>query len=83
VKKNKRKKVITGPFIYLYCLFGVLFGQELNDPCLRKDPYSVKPLEGLKIADVGCGGGILSEVYIFSFSLFRKDVFPFYLLACD
>ncbi|WJX59415.1 Hexaprenyldihydroxybenzoate methyltransferase, mitochondrial [Trifolium repens] len=27
----------------------------------KKDPYSVKPLEGLKIADVGCGGGILSE----------------------
>ncbi|KAL2316789.1 hypothetical protein Fmac_030665 [Flemingia macrophylla] len=27
----------------------------------RKDPYSAKPLEGLKIVDVGCGGGILSE----------------------
>ncbi|CAJ2634086.1 unnamed protein product [Trifolium pratense] len=27
----------------------------------KKDPYSAKPLEGLKIADVGCGGGILSE----------------------
>ncbi|MCL7027140.1 hypothetical protein MKW94_012133 [Papaver nudicaule] len=26
-----------------------------------KDPYSAKPLEGLKIIDVGCGGGILSE----------------------
>ncbi|KAJ1378993.1 Ubiquinone biosynthesis O-methyltransferase [Sesbania bispinosa] len=27
----------------------------------KKDPYSTKPLEGLKIVDVGCGGGILSE----------------------
>ncbi|CAI8615022.1 unnamed protein product [Vicia faba] len=27
----------------------------------KKDPYSAKPLEGLKIADVGCGGRILSE----------------------
>jgi len=27
----------------------------------RRDPYSSKPLEGLKVIDVGCGGGILSE----------------------
>ncbi|PUZ36116.1 hypothetical protein GQ55_9G013500 [Panicum hallii var. hallii] len=27
----------------------------------RRDPYSSKPLEGLKVVDVGCGGGILSE----------------------
>lgn len=27
----------------------------------RKDPYSARPFEGLKIVDVGCGGGILSE----------------------
>ncbi|CAL5342883.1 unnamed protein product [Camellia sinensis] len=27
----------------------------------RKDPYCARPLEGLKIVDVGCGGGILSE----------------------
>ncbi|XP_062233595.1 ubiquinone biosynthesis O-methyltransferase, mitochondrial-like [Phragmites australis] len=26
-----------------------------------RDPYSSKPLEGLKVIDVGCGGGILSE----------------------
>lgn len=27
----------------------------------RRDPCSAKPLEGLKVIDVGCGGGILSE----------------------
>ncbi|RVW21356.1 Ubiquinone biosynthesis O-methyltransferase, mitochondrial [Vitis vinifera] len=27
----------------------------------RKDPYCARPFEGLKIVDVGCGGGILSE----------------------
>ncbi|XP_062174760.1 ubiquinone biosynthesis O-methyltransferase, mitochondrial isoform X2 [Alnus glutinosa] len=27
----------------------------------RKDPNSARPFEGLKIVDVGCGGGILSE----------------------
>ncbi|XAR50814.1 3-demethylubiquinol 3-O-methyltransferase [Bertholletia excelsa] len=27
----------------------------------RRDPYCARPLEGLKIVDVGCGGGILSE----------------------
>ncbi|OAY34804.1 ubiquinone biosynthesis O-methyltransferase, mitochondrial isoform X2 [Manihot esculenta] len=27
----------------------------------RKDPHMARPFEGLKIVDVGCGGGILSE----------------------
>ncbi|GLT55989.1 hypothetical protein SLA2020_290640 [Shorea laevis] len=27
----------------------------------RKDPLSARPFEGLKLIDVGCGGGILSE----------------------
>ncbi|MED6136052.1 Hexaprenyldihydroxybenzoate methyltransferase, mitochondrial, variant 2 [Stylosanthes scabra] len=27
----------------------------------KRDPYSTRPFEGLKIVDVGCGGGILSE----------------------
>lgn len=26
------------------------------------DPYSPKPLQGLKILDVGCGAGLLAEV---------------------
>jgi len=35
----------------------------------RRDPYSSKALEGLKVIDVGCGGGILSEVELFSLSI--------------
>lgn len=27
----------------------------------KKDPYCARPFEGLRIVDVGCGGGILSE----------------------
>ncbi|XP_039142741.1 ubiquinone biosynthesis O-methyltransferase, mitochondrial [Dioscorea cayenensis subsp. rotundata] len=27
----------------------------------RKDPFCARPFEGLKVIDVGCGGGILSE----------------------
>lgn len=38
--------------------------------CFRKDPYSARPFEGLSIVDVGCGGGILSEVYNVSSFLF-------------
>lgn len=39
----------------------------MNVKCFRKDPHSTRPFEGLKFADVGCGGGILSEVCIFTF----------------
>lgn len=27
------------------------------------DPYSPKPLQGLRILDVGCGAGLLAEVW--------------------
>ncbi len=30
----------------------------------RKDANSARPLEGLQIVDVGCGGGLLCEVSI-------------------
>jgi len=35
----------------------------ISFPHFRKNPNSARPFEGLKIVDVGCGGGILSEVY--------------------
>ncbi|PKU69164.1 Hexaprenyldihydroxybenzoate methyltransferase, mitochondrial [Dendrobium catenatum] len=35
----------------------------------RKDPFSIRPFEGLKIIDVGCGGGILSEVRLYCFNV--------------
>lgn len=31
----------------------------------RRDPLSARPFEGLKFIDVGCGGGILSEVLLY------------------
>ncbi|KAL8140391.1 hypothetical protein V2J09_006412 [Rumex salicifolius] len=33
-----------------------------------KDPNSIRPFEGLKFIDVGCGGGILSELLVHIFS---------------
>jgi len=33
----------------------------LREHFVQKDPITAKPLEGLKIADVGCGGGFLAE----------------------
>ncbi|PWZ11923.1 hypothetical protein Zm00014a_011751 [Zea mays] len=38
-----------------------------------RDPNSSKPLEGLKVIDVGCGGGILSEVESFSVSIISEN----------
>lgn len=29
----------------------------------RKDANTARPLEGLKIVDVGCGGGLVCEVF--------------------
>jgi 2-polyprenyl-3-methyl-5-hydroxy-6-metoxy-1,4-benzoquinol methylase len=32
-----------------------------------KAPSSAKPFEGLKFIDIGCGGGLLSEVFFHEF----------------
>lgn len=38
----------------------------INFVLLSKDPSSARPFEGLRLIDVGCGGGLLSEVYTWS-----------------
>lgn len=58
-----------GPRIYLGVLEGMTFWHVFliltNLASFRRDSYSAKPFEGLKFVDVGCGGGILSEVHLF------------------
>lgn len=41
----------------------------------RRDPLSPRPFEGLKFVDVGCGGGIVSEV---CYHVSPSSVAPFY-----
>lgn len=50
-----KKKINWIPFPFL--LLGLF-------TCFRKDPDCARPFEGLKFVDVGCGGGILSEVML-------------------
>jgi 2-polyprenyl-6-hydroxyphenyl methylase / 3-demethylubiquinone-9 3-methyltransferase len=53
----------SGPFWPLHVLnrvrTGWIVGQVARE--LGRDPDAPKPLEGLRMLDVGCGGGILSE----------------------
>ncbi|CAM0912811.1 unnamed protein product [Alopecurus aequalis] len=52
-----------GPFKPLHLMNPIRLSFIRSTLCrhFRRDPYSAKPLEGLKVIDVGCGGGILSE----------------------
>ncbi|KAL6839661.1 hypothetical protein ACP4OV_030600 [Aristida adscensionis] len=53
----------NGPFKPLHWMNPIRLSFIRSALCrhFRKDPYSSKPLEGLKVIDVGCGGGILAE----------------------
>ncbi|XP_052178936.1 ubiquinone biosynthesis O-methyltransferase, mitochondrial [Diospyros lotus] len=52
-----------GPFKPLHAMNPTRLAFIRSTLCrhFRKDPYCARPLEGLRIVDVGCGGGILSE----------------------
>lgn len=39
----------------------------------RLDMQAVRPLEGLRVLDVGCGGGLLSEVHCCCLKFARSD----------
>ncbi|WP_081724608.1 bifunctional 2-polyprenyl-6-hydroxyphenol methylase/3-demethylubiquinol 3-O-methyltransferase UbiG [Asticcacaulis sp. YBE204] len=39
----------------------VSFIRETVQDHFQRDPYALKPFEGLRLIDIGCGGGLLSE----------------------
>ncbi|XWS33021.1 hypothetical protein CRYUN_Cryun22dG0041600 [Craigia yunnanensis] len=49
------------PACVCVCMFYFIYRYMMIARYYRKDPLSARPFEGLRIIDVGCGGGILSE----------------------
>ncbi|KAJ1258060.1 hypothetical protein BS78_10G045400 [Paspalum vaginatum] len=54
---------LNGPFKPLHWMNPTRLSFIRSSLCrhFRRGPHSAKPLEGLKVIDIGCGGGILSE----------------------
>ncbi|MGL5361978.1 MAG: bifunctional 2-polyprenyl-6-hydroxyphenol methylase/3-demethylubiquinol 3-O-methyltransferase UbiG, partial [Bosea sp. (in: a-proteobacteria)] len=53
----------TGPMAVLHKFNPVRLAYIRDKACARfeRDPKSMRPLEGLTLVDIGCGGGVLSE----------------------
>jgi 2-polyprenyl-6-hydroxyphenyl methylase/3-demethylubiquinone-9 3-methyltransferase len=56
----------TGPFWPLHRLNELRVQYIRNQLCslFQRDPAAARPLSGLRILDIGCGGGILSEAMV-------------------
>lgn len=53
----------SGPFRPLHVIAPLRIGYIRDQACARfgRDAQSAKPLSGLRLADIGCGGGLISE----------------------
>jgi len=66
-----------GEFRFLHSLNPVRIAflrKTLQDSAQIAAPGGAKPFTGLKILDIGCGGGILSEVSFFFYFAFLSFV---------